>query len=120
MGTLAVAILLFVGAVIGRLYFMYQDKKEPLNLCQFAAIFKANGIQQLTETLSASCNIHRYKKVKLLLISPFFIKFALCSLHFCKEDTPFEKQKRNENEDGYNQNKELFYHRNVAKNRVYV
>ena len=27
MGTLAVAILLFVGAVIGRLYFMYQDKK---------------------------------------------------------------------------------------------
>ncbi len=28
MGTLAVAILLFVGAVIGRLYFMYQDKKD--------------------------------------------------------------------------------------------
>ncbi len=28
MGTLAVAILLFVGAVIGRLYFMYQDKKN--------------------------------------------------------------------------------------------
>ena len=57
-------------------------------------------------------------KVKSLLISPFFIKFALCSLPFCKEDTPFEKQKRNENEDGYNQNKELFYHRNVAENRV--
>ena len=28
MGTLAVAILLFVGAVIGHLYFMYQDKKN--------------------------------------------------------------------------------------------
>ena len=28
METLAVAILLFVGAVIGRLYFMYQDKKD--------------------------------------------------------------------------------------------
>ena len=28
METLAVAILLFVGAVIGRLYFMYQDKKN--------------------------------------------------------------------------------------------
>ena len=28
MGTLAVAILLFVGAVIGRLYFMDQDKKD--------------------------------------------------------------------------------------------
>ena len=28
MGTLAVAILLFVGAVTGRLYFMYQDKKN--------------------------------------------------------------------------------------------
>lgn len=28
MGTLVVAILLFVGAVIGRLYFMYQDKKN--------------------------------------------------------------------------------------------
>ena len=28
MGTLAVAILLFVGAVIGGLYFMYQDKKD--------------------------------------------------------------------------------------------
>ena len=28
MGTLAVSILLFVGAVIGRLYFMYQDKKN--------------------------------------------------------------------------------------------
>ena len=28
MGTLAVAILLFVGAVIGRLYFMYQDRKN--------------------------------------------------------------------------------------------
>ena len=28
MGTLAVAILLFVGAVIGRLYFMYQDRKD--------------------------------------------------------------------------------------------
>ncbi len=28
MGTFAVAILLFVGAVIGRLYFMYQDKKD--------------------------------------------------------------------------------------------
>jgi len=28
MGTLAVAILLFVGAVIGRLYFMCQDKKN--------------------------------------------------------------------------------------------
>ena len=28
MGTLAVAILLFVVAVIGRLYFMYQDKKN--------------------------------------------------------------------------------------------
>ena len=28
MGTLAVAILLFVGAVIGRLYCMYQDKKN--------------------------------------------------------------------------------------------
>ena len=28
MGTFAVAILLFVGAVIGRLYFMYQDKKN--------------------------------------------------------------------------------------------
>ena len=28
MGTLAVAILLFVGAAIGRLYFMYQDKKD--------------------------------------------------------------------------------------------
>ena len=28
METLAVAILFFVGAVIGRLYFMYQDKKN--------------------------------------------------------------------------------------------
>ncbi len=120
MGAVIVSIFVSLIATIGGLYFMYQDKKEPLNLCQFAAIFKANGIQQLTETLSASCDIHRYKKVKSLLISPFFIKFALCSLPFCKEDTPFEKQKRNENEDGYNQNKELFYHRNVAKNRVYV
>jgi len=63
---------------------------------------------------------NKKKRENFFFFPPFFIKFALCSLHFCKEDTPFEKQKRNENEDGYNQNKELFYHRNVAKNRVYV